>query len=192
MYRDIVTVFNRTKTREGDIWYPTVIPGVNLNMDRGAIVAKYGEQSQDNCILNVRYKNLKKAYVNKADGGNFLDYESGVELDGGDFFDYSSGDDFDGGTFADWADEVEELKARTITWLSPKQWARQSDKSGYVTFAPEDFFWAGVWKGSDSIPDANYGDMSFFEYMTTNYDYVFRITNINYFSVIPHLEIAGR
>ena len=103
MYRDIVTVFNRLKTREGDIWYPTVIPGVNLNMDRGAIVAKYGEQSQDNCILNVRYKNLKKAYTNVVDGGNFLDYESGVELDGGDFFDYSSGDDFDGGTFADWA-----------------------------------------------------------------------------------------
>ena len=66
MYRDIVTVFNRTKTREGDIWYPTVIPGVNLNMDRGAIVEKYGEQSQDNCILNVRYKNLKKAYLIRA------------------------------------------------------------------------------------------------------------------------------
>lgn len=58
MYGDIITLFNR-KTGErgqGDIWYPTVIRNVNLNIDRAAIVARYGAESQDKAQLNIRYK----------------------------------------------------------------------------------------------------------------------------------------
>lgn len=53
MYRDTVTLFNRKRGRDGDIWYATVLEGVNLNADRGAIVKAYGESSQDNAVLNI-------------------------------------------------------------------------------------------------------------------------------------------
>ncbi len=56
MYNDTITLFNRYANREGDTWYPTVIKGVNLNIDRAAIIAKYGAQSADSVVLNIRYK----------------------------------------------------------------------------------------------------------------------------------------
>lgn len=52
MYKDTITLFKRDPDRR---WFPTVIRGVNLNMDRAAIVAKYGEQSSDAAVLNIRY-----------------------------------------------------------------------------------------------------------------------------------------
>lgn len=55
MYNDAITLFNRYSNREGDTWYPTVISGINLNIDRAAIIAKYGAQSADSAVLNVRY-----------------------------------------------------------------------------------------------------------------------------------------
>ena len=55
MYNDTITLFNRYANRSGDVWFPTVIHGVNLNIDRAAIVAKYGAQSADSVVLNVRY-----------------------------------------------------------------------------------------------------------------------------------------
>lgn len=55
MYSGTVTLFNRYKSRLGDMWYPTVIHGVNIQIDKAAIIAKYGAESKDNAILNVRY-----------------------------------------------------------------------------------------------------------------------------------------
>ena len=55
MYSDKITLFNHYKSRLGDMWYPTVIDGVNLLIDKASIVAKYGAESKDNAILNVRY-----------------------------------------------------------------------------------------------------------------------------------------
>lgn len=190
MYRDVVTVFNHQKTRNGDIWYPRILAGVNLNMDRGAIVAKYGEQSQDNAILNVRYAPGENRsipdvvpIVIAVDGGNFNPWDSGNVLDGGSL-DQDISDVLDGGAF-DW-------DTSSAVWVSPKAWQRLSNKEGYITFAAGDFFWAGKWEGGTPLYDENYGDLSFFEYMAQNYDFVYRITNVSYFSVIPHFEIAGR
>lgn len=57
MYSDSVTVFTRYEDSFGDItWYPTVIDGANLLIDKSAIVAKYGAESKDNVILNIRYR----------------------------------------------------------------------------------------------------------------------------------------
>lgn len=57
MYSDSVTVFTRYEDSFGDItWYPTVIHGVNLMIDKAAIVAKYGAESKDNAMLNIRYQ----------------------------------------------------------------------------------------------------------------------------------------
>lgn len=55
MYSDTITLFNHYKSRLGDMWYPTVINGVNLNIDKAAIIAKYGAESKDNVVLNVKY-----------------------------------------------------------------------------------------------------------------------------------------
>lgn len=60
MYKSTITVFNKKPGArgQGDTWYPTVIKNVNIIIDRAAIVAKYGQETQDNAILNVRYKIL--------------------------------------------------------------------------------------------------------------------------------------
>lgn len=56
MYSDKVTIFNRYESRLGDMWYPTVIDGANLLVDKAAIIAKYGAESKDNAVLNIRYQ----------------------------------------------------------------------------------------------------------------------------------------
>lgn len=57
MHKDTITLFNRKPgpRGQGDTWYPTVITGCNLNIDRAAIIAKYGTDSQDKAVLFVRY-----------------------------------------------------------------------------------------------------------------------------------------
>lgn len=56
MYKDTVTLFNRYTTKDRKIiWYPTIMCGVNLNVDKASIIAKYGSNSQDNAVLNVKY-----------------------------------------------------------------------------------------------------------------------------------------
>ena len=56
MYNDTITLFNRYANRDGDTWYPTVIRNVNLNIDRAAVIEKYGAQSADSAFLSIRYK----------------------------------------------------------------------------------------------------------------------------------------
>ena len=56
MYKDTVTVFNRyVDSFKNTIWYPHVISGVNLIVDKAVINAKYGEVSKDNAVMNVKY-----------------------------------------------------------------------------------------------------------------------------------------
>lgn len=57
MYKDTITLFCNYKDQQKNVtWYPTVLRNVNLNMDKAAIVAKYGAESQDNAVLNVQYQ----------------------------------------------------------------------------------------------------------------------------------------
>ena len=58
MYTDTVTIFNRKKGErgQGDMWYPSVLHNVNLNMDKASILAKYGTDATDSTVLNVRYQ----------------------------------------------------------------------------------------------------------------------------------------
>lgn len=55
MYNDTVTLFNRKEGDEGDTWFPTVLRNVQLNMDKAAILAKYGPNAADAAVLNIRY-----------------------------------------------------------------------------------------------------------------------------------------
>ena len=58
MYTDAITLFNRIPGARGgpDAWMPTVIRGVNINIDRAVILAKYGAQCQDKAVINIRYE----------------------------------------------------------------------------------------------------------------------------------------
>ena len=45
MYSDVITVFNSYEDSFKNVtWYPSVIKGVNLLIDKSAIVAKYGAE----------------------------------------------------------------------------------------------------------------------------------------------------
>ena len=56
LYKDTITLFNRYIKDKVVYWYPTVLNGVNLNIDKASIVAKYGAESKDNAVLNVKYQ----------------------------------------------------------------------------------------------------------------------------------------
>lgn len=148
MYKDTITLFNRARGTDGDIWYPTILRNVNVNMDKGSVIETYGAEATDNVVLNVRC---------------IMDGDEGTLLDG-------------------------------TAYLPPKKWQRSTDKALAVTFTPgtaHDFFWVGEWDGGLAY-DENYGDMSFYDYMLSNYDFVYAVTGTSYFSVIPHLQVTGR
>lgn len=55
MYTDTITLFNRKESRMGDTWYPSILRNVHVNIDKAAILAKYGAEAQDSAVLNIRY-----------------------------------------------------------------------------------------------------------------------------------------
>lgn len=58
MYSNKITLFNHYKSRLGDMWYPTVIHGVNLNIDEAAIAQKNNFKSNDKAVLNIHYQKV--------------------------------------------------------------------------------------------------------------------------------------
>lgn len=146
MYQDTITLFNRKPGDRGqpDTWYPTVIRNVNLNIDRAAILAKYGAESQDNAMLSIRYS--------KKDG---------------------------------------EIQIAGKPWMPPKEWDRTEDSLTFTGGTNFDFFWKGEWTGG-IINDSDYGDEGFYNYMNREHDYVFVVSSVAMYSVIPHFEIMGK
>lgn len=149
MYHDTITLFNRYKSRLGDMWCPTILHDVDLNTDRAATFAKYGEESADAASLHVKYV-------------------------------YTGG----------------EITVAGKQYLSPKEWERQTNDQlpGTITFTPGDkfdFFYAGVWNGTEPIQDETYLD-GFYDYMNARYDHVYAITSVTQYSVIPHFEIVAK
>lgn len=151
MYKDTITLFCRKpgERGQGDIWYPTVIHNVNLNIDRAAILAKYGPESQDNAALSIRY-----ALEND---------EIKILCDGG-------------------------VKK---PWMPPKEWDQTEDSITFTSGNNFDFFCLGKWDGNIAT-DADYGDEGFYNYMNRTMDYVFAVTSVAMYSVIPHFEIMGK
>lgn len=113
MYSDVITLFNRRKTEGGDVWYPTILRNVYLNADRGAIIAKYGEQSTDNASLHVKYSTPEgKPVVTGHDGeGNTLEKvyyppKEWARLESfSDTITFGDGNEFDFFAVGEWADE---------------------------------------------------------------------------------------
>ena len=150
MFTDTITVFNYYKDSLKNVtWYPTVIHGVNLLIDKAAIVAKYGAESKDNALLNIHYQTV--------DGQIMVDGKP---------------------------------------YLSPKEWERQTNDKlpETITFASGtgfDFFILGEYPEIKPILDEEYRN-GFFEEVKKEYDFVFAITSVGMYSVIPHFEITGK
>ena len=150
MFTDTITVFNYYKDSLKNVtWYPTVIHGVNLLIDKAAIVAKYGAESKDNAVLNIHYQTV--------DGQIMVDGKP---------------------------------------YLPPKEWEGQTNDKlpETITFASGtdfDFFMLGEYPMQGPINDDDYRN-GFFEEVKKEYDYVFSITSVGMYSVIPHFEITGK
>ena len=150
MFADVITVFNRYEDSLKNVtWYPTVIHGVNLLIDKAAIVAKYGAESKDNAVLNIHYQTV--------DGQIMVDGK---------------------------------------LYLPPKEWERQTNDKlpETITFASGtgfDFFMLGEYPEIKPILDEEYRN-GFFEEVKKEYDFVFAITSVGMYSVIPHFEITGK
>lgn len=146
VYNDTITLFCRKPgDRTGDTWYPTVIKNVNLNIDRAAILAKYGPQAQDNAVLHIRYTR---------DGGDII--------------------------------------VASKPYMPPKEWDQTEDSLTFTSGNDFDFFWAGEWDGG-IVTDAEYPvDGGFYNHMNRTKDFVFAITSVAMYTVIPHFEIMGK
>lgn len=87
MYRDTVSVFTRKCVRNADVWYCTVIANADFNADRGAIIAKYGDNSADNAKVHIKYADgeiiadkqyvTPKVYQGLADCANHITFQPG-------------------------------------------------------------------------------------------------------------------
>ena len=100
MYNDTVTVFNR----KGDYWYPTILHNVHMNMDRAAILAKYGENSQDSAMLNIRYRlRENKKMIGEKEWLPPKVWEKMEDPSG--YITFQSGNKFDFVYFGEWPDE---------------------------------------------------------------------------------------
>lgn len=146
MYQDTITLFNRKPgdRGHGDTWYPTVIHGVNLNIDRAAILAKYGAESQDNAVLHIRYTKSRN-----------------------------------------------QVMVAGKPWMPPKSWDKTEDSITFASGNDFDFFWLGEWTGG-IVTDSDYLDEGFYNYMNRTHDYVFAVTSVAVYSLIPHFEIMGK
>lgn len=175
MFTDTITVFNYYKDSLKNVtWYPTVIHGVNLLIDKAAIVAKYGAESKDNALLNIHYKHVKTENPKEGEELFHAFVKCKKIVDGESVF-----------------FEKE--------WFPPKEWERQTnDKlADSITFASGtdfDFFMVGEYPTQEPIHDEDkiYGNNGFFEYIKKEYDFVFAITSVGMYSVIPHFEITGK
>lgn len=167
MYNDTVTLFCRYESRLGDTWYPYILQNVNVNMDKSAIIAKYGAESADNVVLNVAYK------IENLEEGETYEYSQLPRLKG------------------------KKLIVGKKVWLPPKDWDKQPNDllPQSLTFTSGqafDFFMLGEWEGDSPISDEEYGVKGFYDYVNSLYDYVFAITSVGGpYTVIPHFEIMG-
>ena len=114
MYKDTVTIFNRYVDSMGNtMWFPHILTNVNFNADRSVIVSKYGEESKDNAVLNVKYQinNYAKMIGNKP----YLsprEWEKQVNDELPNSITFAQGNDFDFFMLGDYGSEkvIEDVK----------------------------------------------------------------------------------
>ena len=75
-------------------------------------------------------------------------------------------------------------------WKPPKEWSQTNDTLTFASGTKFDFFWLGEWKDG-IVEDSDYSG-GFYDWMNRTYDYVFAISSVARYSLIPHFEIMGR
>lgn len=79
-------------------------------------------------------------------------------------------------------------------WLPPKEW-QKAEPVNALTFTSGqefDFFYAGEWPDETPVNDAAFEIDGFYDYMNAKYDYVYAITAVAHYSIIPHFEIMAK
>ena len=101
MYKDTITLFNRSKGENSDTWYAHILPNVDFNADRANIIRIYGEDSSDRAALHIRVKRCVCGCTQINTCGGFLPYytpkawEKLTEENRAKSIKLSSGKDFD-------------------------------------------------------------------------------------------------
>ena len=95
MYNDTITLFNRKEGIDGDTWYPSVLRNVHVNVDKAAIMAKYGAESSDGAVLHIRYDQVaenkmvgEKRWLPPKEWENQLENEGTITFTTGTRFDF--------------------------------------------------------------------------------------------------------
>jgi hypothetical protein len=76
------------------------------------------------------------------------------------------------------------------TFLKPKEWLASTDKADNYTFGKKDFFIKGDYT-EIVIGDADY-TKGLYETLKQQLDDVYNVTTVDYFTLIPHIEVGGR
>lgn len=75
---------------------------------------------------------------------------------------------------------------KSKSYLQPKEWQNSEEKENYFTFTDgEDFFVEGDTSAEEILEE------DFFSYMKEKYDNCFKVTNVDKYDLIPHLEVGG-
>lgn len=66
MYDKTVTLFNYYESKQAGIyrWYPSVLRNVSVITDKAALLAKYGQETQDSAVMHV--------FCTERDGGRYV------------------------------------------------------------------------------------------------------------------------
>lgn len=91
MHDATVTLFNRYEGQTGIYWYPSALKNVTLTIDKAAILAKYGGESNDSAAMSVPYQNMN--------GGRLVSGKPWVSPNA-------------------WENQVNELLSETLTFAS--------------------------------------------------------------------------
>lgn len=76
-------------------------------------------------------------------------------------------------------------------WMPPREWDKTEDSLTFTAGDQFDFFWKGEWM-EGIVEDVGYGEEGFYGFMNRTHDYVFAISSVAMFDLIPHFEIMGR
>lgn len=169
IYKQTVTLFNRVKSVDGDVmWYPTVIEGVHLVVDKSASWDNYGGRVSDNVRLHIRYL--------QSGDDVLIRYRKQKE---------------------EQEDPEAEAEYGYKKWYEPKAWRRLADPEEAVTFSYDendfDFFVEGAFDElATPVSDENFERSGFYNHMNATYDNVFAITGASKYNLIPHFELTAR
>lgn len=166
LHKDTVTVFCQyEKSRLEPVWYPTVIHGVKLQIDKVAIMEKIGAETQDVATLNIPF-NVKD--LEDGEPQCKIPWLKGKKIVIADKIWLPDNE---------WDNQVKDMLPMTITFEAGTNF---------------DFFWYGEWEGESVISDDDYSG-GFYDYMNSTYDFVFKISSVTSpYKLIRHFEIMGR